>query len=161
MHRAIAVTRTCNVGFETAADLLAIDAVVVLRLATDAAVAETNDIVLNLVSKWAWFDVHEPVRADVGELSRTRYEVLVLLSWVADRRRRLLPAVTGHLSVTAISSRHTEVGFVGDYSPPTGLLPSVDERVLGRRVVDAAIGRFLDKVVAHLEQQRPVLAVVR
>lgn len=138
MDRAIAVSRTCNLSFAAVACQFSTDPAAVLRLATD-----------------------EAVRAEVGELSRTWADVIVPLSWYVDRHKHLLPAVTGHLRMTGTSPEDTEISFLGDYPPPSGLLPSVGERLLGHRVIDAEIGRLLDQLVAYLEQQRPTAVVVR
>lgn len=159
MDRTITVIRTCKVPFETIADQLATDPARVLQPATNAATAVTNDIVLTLDSKWAWFDIHEDVHVQVGELSRGRTTELPL-SWHADEHKRLLPAVDGHLSLYPLSSAYTEITYAGHYTPPSGLFSSIGERLAGRRVIEATIGHMLDEIVAHLEQQNPTPAAI-
>lgn len=155
MDKVVTVNRMCNVPFLAAVERLETDAAGVLQPATDAAVEATNDIVLNLESRWAWFDVHEAVTAEVGELSRTWSEARMPLSWKADDHRRLLPSVDGHLALYSTSSKHTEVVYSGHYVPPFGLFSSVSEAVAGRRVMEAAVGHVLDQIVSNLEASDP------
>lgn len=155
MERTVAVARTCNLPLEVIADQLETNAAAVLQPATAAAVVMTNDIVLTLDSKWAWFDLQEDVHARTGELIRSSTEASLPISWEASAHKRLLPAVDGHLGLYPMSGTYTEISFAGHYMPQPGLFATVGERLMGRRVIEAAIGHLLDEIVAHLEQLNP------
>lgn len=153
MDRSIFITRTCRRPLAEVVDHLEANAAAVVQSATDAAAGVANDIVVTLDSKWAWFDLHENVQAHVGELTRGVRRTTLPLSWTAAEHKRLLPGVEGQLNLYPLASSYTEVSFSGEYSPPVGLLGSIGERVVRRRVIEAAIGHLLDEVVLRLEQQ--------
>ncbi|MEL7208915.1 MAG: hypothetical protein AAGK32_11920 [Actinomycetota bacterium] len=160
MDRRIFISRTCHRPVEEVAELLRTNAAAVLQSATDAAVIATNDIVLTLDGKWAWFDLHEEVHAEVGELTSTIRRTSLPLSWRASGHKRLLPGVEGHLNLYPMTSRYTEISFSGEHDPPAGVLDSIGDRVVGRRVIEAAIGHLLDDVVSRLEREAPNPATV-
>ena len=152
MDRSIVVTRTCKVPYKDIVDQFDCDAPGLIRMATEAAASVANDIVLTLDSKWAWFDVHERVRATVGDLTRSTGEARMPLSWIADAGKRVLPGVDGELTFYAMSTSYSEIGFTGRFTPPHGLVGSASGLLLGRRVAQASVGHFLDQLVDHLEQ---------
>jgi hypothetical protein len=55
----------------------------------------------------------------------------------------------------SLSAKHSEISFTALYAPPLGLFGGVEDFLLGRRILEQVIGRFLDEVVAHLEDQLP------
>ena len=161
MAQSITVARTCNVPFETVVDQFQCDAPGLIRMATDAAADKASEIVMTLDSRWAWFDVHEQVRAHVGEFSRGRTDAQLELSWAAEAGKRLLPGVDGRVTLFAMSTAHTEVGFSGNFVPPPGLLGNASGVLLGRRVAEASVGHFLDQMVTHLERSAEQPAVAK
>ena len=151
MDKALSVNRICERPFEAVIERLRENPGAVLGRATDSAVEVANEVVLYLESKWAWFDLEESVKAQVGEMSTGTAMAQLPLSWTADRHKRLLPSVDGHLSILALSAKHTELTFVGEYAPPFGILGGIEDFLLGRRVLEAAIGKLVDEIVDQLE----------
>lgn len=160
MERSIAITRTCKVPYSSVVDQFDCDSIGLIRMATESAADVATDIVLTLDSRWAWFDVHERVRATVGDLTRTTGEARMNLSWVADAGKRILPGVEGQLTLFAMSTTYTELGFVGHFVPPPGLVGSASGILLGRRVAEASVGHLLDQLVVHLEQSNTAPAAL-
>lgn len=156
MSRSITVARTCNAPFKVVVDELHCDAPGLIRIATDGAAVRASDIVMTLDTGWAWFDIHERVRARVGEFSRTSTEAYLDLAWTAEAGKRLLPGIDGRLTLFAMSTAYTEIGFSGRFIPPPGLLGSASGIVLGRRLAEATVGHFLDQLVDHVEQSREI-----
>ncbi len=155
MGKSIVVTRTCRAPLPSVVDQVHSDAAGLIRMATDAAAGITNDIVVSLDNHWAWFDVHERVRVEVGEMDRGMGEARMDLRWRAETGKRLLPGVEGALTLAALSDRYSEVGFAGRFVPPPGLMGSASGVVIGRRVATAAMGHLLDRLVEHIEQAEP------
>ncbi len=124
-------------------------------MATDAAASATNEIVVTLASNWAWFDVHERVRATCGPLERGPTESTMPIRWLADAGKRILPGVEGELALTVMPSACTNIAFTGRFVPPAGLIGSAGGIVLGRQVAEAAVEQLLDKLVFHVEQSEP------
>lgn len=160
MERSVAITRTCKVPYGNVVDQFDCDSAGLIRMATESAADVATDIVLTLDSRWAWFDVHERVRATVGELTRSKGEARMNLSWVADVGKRILPGVEGQLTLFAMSASYTEIGFIGRFVPPPGLVGSAGGVLLGRRVAEASLGHLLDQLVAHLEQSNAAPAAL-
>jgi hypothetical protein len=153
MEKSITVGRTAERPIEGVYELLQENPGAILAAATEAAVEKANDVVVHLEGKWAWFDLDETVEAKVGELERERTHGRIPLSWKADKHKRLLPSLDGHLGIYSLSAQHTEISYTATYAPPLGLLGGVEDFLLGRRILEAVLGQFLDKIVEHVEEK--------
>lgn len=155
MEKSITVSRTAERSIDSIVDLMEENPGGVVSGATKAAVSTANEVVVHLEGKWAWFDLDESVDAQVGALERDRSMARIPLSWKADRHKRLLPSLTGHLSIYSLSAKHTEISYTATYTPPLGLFGGVEDFLLGRKVLEAVLGRFLDEIVTHVEDNIP------
>ncbi len=140
---------------ETVADLLEEDPVKLLTAATDAATTAANEVVVHLEGDWRWFDVNESVEAEIGTIERSGSMARLPLSWKADKHKRLLPSLDGHLSLYSLSKQHTEISYTATYAPPLGLFGGVEDFLLGRRILESVLGRLLDDLVHYIHDQLP------
>jgi hypothetical protein len=75
------------------------------------------------------------------------------LAWRSLRSPQLFPAMAGALSVYALSSSETQLEFRGDYEPPLGLLGDAFDALIGRRIAEACVLRFVQDVAERLRRE--------
>jgi hypothetical protein len=77
------------------------------------------------------------------------------LSWEATRAPGLFPVMHAELSVFPLTSTETQLELEGTYHPPLGVLGNAADAVLGHRVEEATVHRFLDDVVEQIRRELP------
>jgi hypothetical protein len=70
--------------------------------------------------------------------------------WKAKQSPGLFPLMHAELSVYALTATETQLDFSGTYDPPLGLLGSALDAVVGNRIADASIHRFVSEVAEYL-----------
>ena len=75
---------------------------------------------------------------------------LIELEWEAAQSPRLFPLMRGELSVYALSATETQLDFLGHYEPPLGALGSAIDAIVGHRIAEASVHRFLTDVAEFL-----------
>jgi hypothetical protein len=74
------------------------------------------------------------------------------LAWAAAHRPRLFPLMDAQLSVYPLTSTETQLDFAGRYDPPLGPLGDALDAVVGHRIAEASVHRFLADVAQHLRE---------
>ena len=136
-------------------DEVAADPKGVIAAAADAAVRHANQLVANVDAAMAFFAPLDEVDIDVQSLRRKgNHHSWLYFTWTADPDRRLLPNVDAQLDlvplVPAGPEALTVLSIHGHYMPPPSMFASMEEAVLGRRIVDAAMHRFLNHLADSL-----------
>jgi len=75
---------------------------------------------------------------------------LLELEWEAAKMPRLFPFMRAELRIYLLSETETQLDFSGSYEPPLGALGDAMDAVVGHRVAEASVHRFLSDVAAHL-----------
>ena len=91
----------------------------------------------------------EPSVAGLPEVSH------VGLSWKAARGEALFPSMRGDLSATALTFSDTRIAFEGVYTPPFGEVGRALDSLIGHRVAEAALHRFVLDVVEQIRRELP------
>lgn len=155
MERRLYAYEYAKVPYDDAIELLADDASRVLQDATEAGTARADEVVSTLRVPLGGFEVGRDVRITVGEFEPAEVLRGVLpLSWRADRGAGLFPAVEAVLELSALSIDPplTQVTLIGSYTPPLGALGDVGDAMMGHRVAEATVRRFVDDVTTRLEE---------
>ena len=98
--------------------------------------------------------VHEKVSA-LGE-RRTELE----LAWTATSAAGLFPSMEATLAVYPISAHETQIDLDGRYRPPLGVVGNALDALVGHRLAQASVLRFVQDVAASLEAElRPSTGV--
>ena len=74
------------------------------------------------------------------------------LQWEAAHRPGLFPLMDAELSVYPLTSTETQLDFAGRYDPPLGALGDALDAVVGHRIAEASVHRFLADVAQHLRE---------
>jgi hypothetical protein len=77
------------------------------------------------------------------------------LSWEAARAAAIFPAMRAELSAWPLTSTETQLEIEGVYTPPLGVVGNALDAIVGHRVAEAAVHRFLEDVVQHLRRELP------
>jgi hypothetical protein len=154
MRRFLSSSRYIDAPFDVVAAILAQDAVGILQEASESSAGEAHAAHAHLRAHVAGEDVARDVRIAVGPfepLGITR--VRVPLHWEASRTPALFPVADAHVDVQALSLHPpvTEVELTAAYEPPLGLLGALGDAVLGHRLAEEAVTRFVRDVCARLE----------
>lgn len=145
-----------NHPYEGVRDALLNDANGIFRHATQAAAGRAETVAAALRVNVAGLDVGKEIRikvgapvespADVGKQPSTR----IPIEWEAASRPGLFPLMRGELALYPITGTETQLDLGGTYVPPMGPLGGVLDAVVGHRIADASVHRFLGDVAHHL-----------
>lgn len=72
------------------------------------------------------------------------------LSWHAARADRVFPVFAGDLELAPLPVRGWQLSLVGTYRPPLSVIGGAADRVLGHRVAEACVRRFVLDVAHRL-----------
>jgi hypothetical protein len=86
----------------------------------------------------------EEPAAPLGPRTRLR------LSWQAAKHVDLFPTMSATLDVYALGPQETQLDFQGEYRPPLGVVGAVIDAVIGHRVAEAAVHRFVEEIAERL-----------
>jgi len=149
-----------NQPYEPVRDILTRQALAIFQRATKLAEDRSGDLVASLSIDLAGLQVSKDVSIEVGEiheathgnseLSRT---TSIALRWQATDSPGLFPAMNGELKVYPLSFDETQVELVGSYDPPMGVLGSAVDAVVGHRIAEASVHRFVRAIVERLRQE--------
>jgi hypothetical protein len=91
----------------------------------------------------------EPEVAGLPEVSH------VGVSWKAAHGESLFPSMRGDLSATPLTFGDTRIAFEGVYTPPFRSVGRALDALIGHRVAEAAVHRFVLDVVEQIRRQLP------
>ena len=76
----------------------------------------------------------------------------VPLRWQARDTPGLFPAMQAELKIYPLSFTETQVELSGHYDPPMGVLGSAVDAMVGHRLAEASVHRFVRAIVERLRQ---------
>jgi hypothetical protein len=143
-----------NHPYERVRDVLRADALEVFQAATRAAYSRAESLSSELrlevgsigIATDILIDV-EPAVESVGQAGPT---TRIGLNWQAKQRPHLFPLMDAVLAVYPLTGTETQLEFDGRYEPPLGILGSVIDAVVGKRIAEACVQRFVVDVARHL-----------
>jgi hypothetical protein len=91
---------------------------------------------------------------DEGPAGRTPTTV-IRLRWNAARAAALFPSMRAELIVYPLSKDETQIELRGEYTPPLGAVGSALDSLVGHRVADASVHRFVTDVARLLREELP------
>jgi len=87
---------------------------------------------------------HRPADSPSG--ARTRIPV----HWSASNRPHLFPLMDAELSLYPLTPTETQLDFLGRYQAPMGMLGGAIDAVVGHRIAEASVHRFVSDVASYL-----------
>ena len=78
------------------------------------------------------------------------------LAWEAARATAWFPSMDGELSMWPLFATETQLEIEGRYTPPLGIVGTAVDAMIGHRVAEAAVQRFLEDIVEQIRRELPV-----
>lgn len=137
-------------------DVLAANAEEAFRSATRAAASRAHSVASQLRVDIAGIEVGTDVEIAVREVRElnggptSAPRTLLRIEWQAAKRPQLFPFMRADLAIYPLTPSETQLDFLGHYEPPLGVLGSAVDSILGHRVAEVSVHRFVSDVAAYL-----------
>jgi hypothetical protein len=127
----------------------------ILQRATHAASTRAADVAANLKVSIGPFEVGADVKIEIdkvedGTTALGQPMTMVSVRWQAVRGPGLFPAMTAELQLYALSPTETQLDLHGTYQPPLGFFGNALDALVGHRVAQASVLRFVQDVADYL-----------
>jgi hypothetical protein len=146
------------VPYPTVREALRRDALEIFQRATRSAAARAGEIGATLKAGVGPIEVGVDAKIEIrgvtDEISAlgdatTRIE----LGWTAAKNAGLFPAMEAALAIYPLSARETQLDLEGTYRPPLGAFGNALDALVGHRLAEAAVLRFLRDVSVFLSKE--------
>ena len=137
-------------------DALATNALQVFRSATQAAASRAHSVASQLRVDIGGIDVSADIEISVREIKEhpadatSSPRTCLQLEWEAAKRPHLFPFMRAELAIYPLTAIETQLDFSGCYEPPLGVLGSAMDSIVGYRVAQVSVHRFVTDVASFL-----------
>lgn len=146
-----------NRPYERVRDALRQNALTVFQSATKAAASRAQSVAAELHVDFGGIGVKSDInisvknieeKVDASSTPTTRLQ----LEWEAVTMPGLFPLMKGELSVYPLTSSETQLDFFGVYEPPFGPVGKTMNAIVGHRIAEVSVHRFVSDVAGYLRQ---------
>ncbi len=159
MSKSIRCYDYVNQPFDLVCDALRSKSNSVFHEATTSAESRAETVAAGLHVKIAGVEVGKNVAIRIKLYeefeSKTEKKMVVHLEWQATEQPGFFPVMSARLEVYPITNSETQLDFQGEYEPPMGVLGRAVDAVVGHRIAEASIHRFVSEVADYLRQSIP------
>lgn len=147
-----------NQPYERVRDVLKQNAVAVFQSATKTAASRAQSIASELRVDFGGIGVKTDIKIAVKSVEEKVNDALSLpttrlqLEWEAATMPRLFPLMRGELSVYPLTATETQLDFSGVYEPPFGAVGKTMNAIVGYRIAEVSVHRFVSDVAGYLQQ---------
>ncbi len=144
-----------NHPYEKIRDLLADDALSVFQSATKTAADDARSLASELHLNIAGIDLGTDIVISVSNIQqreadgKTLPSTRLTLNWEAAKAPKLFPVMDGELAVYPLTATKTQIDFTGAYEPPLGALGKAINSVVGHRIAEICVHRFVSDLATH------------
>lgn len=144
-----------NHPYERVRDALSKDALSIFQLATKSAVARAQSVATELHVDFGGLGIKADVKIQIKKVEEKVDTIpspatCLLLDWEAATLPELFPVMNAELSVYPLTSTETQLDFLGLYEPPFGVMGKTMNAVVGHRIAELSVHRFVNEVAEHL-----------
>jgi hypothetical protein len=154
--RAIRCYDYVNHPYARVRDALAGDTLAVFQAATRAASSRAEKVAAQLRVNIAGVEVAKDIAIEVHGIEEDARgpdatpTLRLALEWEAADSPRLFPFMQAELSIYPLTATETQLDFSGRYEAPLGAFGSAMNALVGHRIAEASVHRFLADVARHL-----------
>ena len=147
-----------NHAYAEVRDALSKDALWVFQSATRAAASRAQSIASELRVDLGAIGIEADIRVSVKNIEVRDREGIsdpvtrLQLEWEAATMPRLFPLMRAELSVYPLTATETQLDFRGLYEPPLGALGKALNAIVGHRIAEASVQRFVADVAQYLRR---------
>lgn len=143
-----------NHPYERVRDALRQDALTVFQSATKAAASRAQSVAAELHVDVGGIGVKADVRISVKKVGEKVQDATpstsLLLEWESATMPRLFPLMKAELSIYPLTATETQLDFSGLYEPPLGVVGKAMNALVGYRIAEASVHRFVSDVAEYL-----------
>jgi hypothetical protein len=139
-------------------DALSKDALAVFQSATKAAASRARSIASELRLDIGGIGIEADIRISVKKIEEKVPEAMsapatrLQLEWEAATMPRLFPLMNAEISIYRLTATETQLDFSGLYEPPLGALGKAVNVIIGHRIAEVSVHRFVNEVAGYLRQ---------
>jgi hypothetical protein len=147
-----------NHPYERVRDALRKDALSVFQSATKAAASRAQSVAAELHVDFGGIGVNTDIKISVKNIDEKAADAVssvsthLQLEWEAATLPRLFPVMKGDLRLYPLTPTETQVDFRGVYEPPFGAMGKTVNAIIGHRIAEASVHRFVSDVAGYLRQ---------
>jgi hypothetical protein len=137
-------------------DALRANPTAVFQSATKAAAARANSLASELRVDVGGLKVSADIAISVKQIAESPGtatsgpSTVIQLEWEAVNRPHLFPFMQAELTLYPLTATETQLDFAGAYRPPLGVLGSAVNAVVGHRIAEGSVHRFVTDVAEYL-----------
>lgn len=147
-----------NHPYDRVRDALIADAPAVFQSATKAAASRARSIASGLRVNFGGIEVATDIDISVNKIEEKAFEPMaapstrLTLEWKATSMPSLFPFMQAELDLYPLTATETQLDFFGLYEPPLGAVGIALNAVVGHRIADVAVHRFISDVAGYLRE---------
>jgi hypothetical protein len=147
-----------NHPYQRVRDVLTQNALTVFQSATKTAASRAESVAAELHVEFGGIGVKTDIKIALKGVEEKALDAVstpatrLLLEWEAATMPRLFPLMKGELSVYPLTSTETQLDFSGVYEPPFGAVGKTMNAIIGHRIAEASVHRFVSDIAGYLRQ---------
>ena len=147
-----------NVDYNRVREALRRDAIGIFGRATATATSRAHELASTLRVSVGAIEIGADVQIAVREVNdklsplgdrRTELD----LTWSAASASGLFPSMAATLSIYPLSAHETQIDLHGRYRPPLGAVGKAIDALVGHRIAEASVLRFVQEVAARINAE--------
>lgn len=148
-----------NHPYERVRDALGQDALKVFQAATKAAASRAQTVAAELHVDFGGIGVNTDIKIKVKKVEEKSGEASagsvtrLRLEWEAATLPQLFPVMNGELVIYPLTATETQLDFSGEYEPPFGAVGKTMNAIVGHRIAEASVHRFVTDVAGYLRKE--------
>jgi hypothetical protein len=137
-------------------EVLVADPTGIFAAATRAAAGRAKELAAELRVTVGGLDVAAEVVFSIGAVEDGANGPLggpvtgIPVSWEAAQHPGLFPLMNGTLTIYPLTTTETQLDFLGHYDTPLGVVGSAVDALVGHRIAEASVHRFIGDVARYL-----------
>jgi hypothetical protein len=145
-----------NHPYERVRDALKRDALSVFQSATKSAASRAQSIAAELHVDLGAVGIKSDIKISVQSIDEEVVDATstpitrLQLEWEAATMPRLFPLMKAELSVYPLTATETQLDFAGHYRPPFGTAGKAMNAIIGYRIAEVSVHRFINDVAGYL-----------
>jgi len=145
-----------NYSYEQVRDALKDDALAVFQSATKGAAARARTVASELHVSVGGIEVATDIAISIKHIEerpgkfKSPPTTQLDLEWEATKSPHLFPFMRAQLSVYPLTGTETQLDLSGLYTPPLGILGNTIDAIVGHRIAEASVHRFVSDLAEFL-----------
>ncbi len=146
-----------NHPYEQVREILSKNAAAVFQAATKSAASRARTVASELRLDVGGFALEAEIIISVTKIEQRTSEMgapvtRLDLEWHAAKMPSLFPLMKAGLSIYPLTSTETQLDFSGVYEPPLGAVGKALNAVVGHRIAEVSVHRFISDVGEYLRR---------